>query len=95
MAAFRKSAEDRSNMSSVYKPIAGYVGNVDKEIKDNVKTWSRGVDLQDRIRTYPPSKRPALKAAATANSKKATAEAGQLAGAIFKGARYDEKGKRK
>lgn len=93
--ADRKSAEDRSNMNRIYKPVAGYVGNVVKEIKDNVKTWQKGVDLQDKLRTYPPSKRPALKAKAIANSKQATAEGGQLAGAIFKGARYDSKGKRR
>lgn len=94
MAAFRKSAEDRSNMNSVYKPVAGYVGNVAKEVKDNVKTWKQGLDIADRIRTYPASKRPALKAAAEANAKKAVAERGQLAGSLI-GRRYDEKGKRK
>ena len=95
MAGTRNSAEDRSNMNKIYKPIAGYIGNVVKEVKDNARTWSTGVDLADKIRNYPPSKRPALQAQATANSKKATAEAGQLAGAILKGARYDSNGKRK
>jgi hypothetical protein len=86
--ADRKSADDRSNMNKIYKPIAGYVGNVVKEVKDNARTWSKGVDLQDKIRTYPPSKRPALKKQATANSKQAVAERGQLVGAILKGKRY-------
>ena len=94
MAGTRSSAEDRSNMNKIYKPIAGYVGNVVKEIKDNAKTWSKSVDLQDKIRTYPPSKRPALQAQAAANSKKSDAEQGQLIGALI-GRRYDEKGKRK
>ena len=31
--ADRKSADDRSNMNSIYKPIAGYVGNVVKEYR--------------------------------------------------------------
>jgi hypothetical protein len=95
MAGMRKAADDRSNMNKIYKPIAGYVGNVVKEVKDNAKAFSRAIDLQDKIRNYPPTKRPALKAAATANDKKITAERGQLIGAIVKGARYDEKGKRK
>jgi hypothetical protein len=95
MAGMRKAADDRSNMNKIYKPIAGYVGNVVKEVKDNAKAFSRAIDLQDKIRNYPPTKRPALKAAATANDKKVTAERGQLIGAIVKGARYDEKGKRK
>ena len=33
MAGTRKSAEDRSNMNKLYKPIAGYVGNVVKEYR--------------------------------------------------------------
>jgi hypothetical protein len=28
MAGTRKSADDRSNMNNIYKPIAGYVSNV-------------------------------------------------------------------
>jgi hypothetical protein len=95
MAGMRKAADDRSNMNKIYKPIAGYVGNVFKEVKDNAKAYSRAIDLQDKIRNYPPDKRAALKAAATANDKKVTAERGQLIGAIVKGARYDSKGKRR
>ena len=95
MANSRSSADDRSNMNKLYRPIANYASNVVKEIKDNVSTWSQGQELGYKIRTYPESKRPALKAQATANDKKATAERGQLAGAIFKGARYDNKGNRK
>jgi hypothetical protein len=34
MAGARKSAEDRSNINKLYKPIAGYVGNVVKESKE-------------------------------------------------------------
>jgi len=33
MANTRNSAEDRSNMNKIYKPIAGYVGNVVKEYR--------------------------------------------------------------
>ena len=95
MTGTRRTGDDRSNMNKIYKPIAGYIGNVVKEVKDNAKVFSRAIDLQDKIRNYPPTKRPALKASATANSKKVTAERGQLIGAIIKGARYDEKGKRK
>lgn len=95
MAGMRRAADDRSNMNSIYKPIADYVGNVVKEVKDNAKAFSRAIDLQDKIRNYPPEKRAALKAAATVNSKKVTAERGQLIGAIVKGARYDSKGKRR
>lgn len=31
--ADRKSADDRSNMNKIYKPIAGYVANVVKEYR--------------------------------------------------------------
>jgi len=95
MTGTRRTGDDRSNMNKIYKPIAGYVGNVVKEVKDNAKVFSRAIDLQDKIRNYPPAKRAALKAAATANDKKVTAERGQLIGAIVKGARYDSKGKRR
>ena len=91
----RKSADDRSNMNKIYRPIAGYVGNVIKEVKDNARAYSKAIDLQDKIRNYPPSKRPALKAEATVNSKKVTAERGQLLGAVLQGRRYDNKGKQR
>jgi len=34
MAGTRKSAEDRSNMNKIYRPIAGYINNVVKESKE-------------------------------------------------------------
>ena len=91
MTAIRKSAEDRSNMNSVYKPIAGYVSNVAKEAKQTVKAWSNALDAGTKARdARGAAAKAAAKAAATAASNKQTAQAGQLAGAILKGKRYND-----
>jgi len=94
MAKSRKSADDRSFMDKVYKPVAGYFSNVAKEGSEAARAWSRAVDASDKAKSYPPEKRPALKAAATAAGKKAEAERGQFLGSLI-GNRYDNKGKRK
>ena len=92
--ADRKSAEDRSNMNKIYKPIAGYFGNVVKEGKEAVKAYSQSLDATDKAKNFPPAQRPALKAAASAAGKKAEAERGQFLGSLI-GKRYDSKGNRK
>ena len=94
MAKSRKSADDRSFMDKVYKPVAGYFSNVAKEGSEAARAWSRAVDAKDRAQNYPPAQRPALKQAASAASKKAEAERGQFLGSLI-GNRYDSKGKRK
>jgi hypothetical protein len=94
MASTRKSASDRSFMDKIYRPVAGYVGNVVKEGSEAAKAWSRSVDANDKAKNYPPAKRPALNAAASAAGKKAEAERGQFLGSLV-GKRYDSKGKRR
>ena len=94
MASTRKSANDRSFMDKIYRPVAGYVGNVVKEGSEAAKAWSRSVDATDKAKSYPPAQRPALKKAASAASKKAEAERGQFLGSLI-GNRYDSKGKRR
>lgn len=91
--ADRNSAVDRSNMNKIYKPIAGYFGNVVKEGKEAVKAYSQSLDATDKAKNFPPAQRPALKAAASAAGKKAEAERGQFLGSLI-GKRYDNKGKR-
>jgi hypothetical protein len=94
MAKSRKSADDRSFMDKVYKPVAGYFSNVAKEGAEAARAWSQSVDAKDRAQNYPPSQRPALKKAASAAGKKAEAERGQFLGSLI-GNRYDNKGKRR
>ena len=92
----RKSAEDRANMNAIYKPVAGYFGNVVKEGRQAVKAWSNAVDASDKAKfgTRPGAPKTAAKAAASAASKKAEAERGQFFGSLI-GKRYDDKGKRR
>jgi len=44
MAGTRRAADDRSNMNKIYKPIAGYVGNVIKEYSQ----WNNQVNAPAR-----------------------------------------------
>lgn len=94
MATTRKSADDRSFMGKIYKPVAGYVSNVVKEGSQAAKAFSQSLDAIDKAKNYPPSQRPALKKAASAAGKKAEAERGQFLGSLV-GKRYDSKGKRR
>ena len=94
MANTRKSANDRSFMDKIYRPVAGYVGNVVKEGSQAVKAYGQALDAIDKAKNFPPAKRPALNAAASAAGKKAEAERGQFLGSLV-GKRYDSKGKRR
>ena len=94
MANTRKSADDRSFMDKIYKPVAGYVSNVVKEGSQAAKAYGQSLDAIDKARNFPPSKRPALNKAASAAGKKAEAERGQFFGSLI-GKRYDSKGKRR
>jgi hypothetical protein len=95
MAGMRRTGDDRSNMNKIYKPIAGYVGNVIKEGGQAVKAWSNAVDASDKARfgTRPGAPKQAAKRAASAASKKQEAEQGQFLGALLQGRRYDKAGK--
>jgi len=90
MAEFRKSAEDRSNMNAIYKPIAGYVSNVGKEAKQTVKAWSNALDASTKAKDARGAAKPPAQAAAAKASSNQTSQFGQLAGAILKGKRYKD-----
>jgi hypothetical protein len=85
--ADRKSAEDRSNMNKIYKPIAGYVGNVAKETKELGSAWKKA--LNESANYNPDGDAKAAKA-----NKQYDAAKGQFLGSLV-GKRYDSKGKRK
>ena len=87
MSGMRKSAEDRSFMNKVYKPVAGYVSNAKKEVGQAVKAWNRA---SNAAADYTPG----ANARANKANAKQKAEFGQAVGAIVKGAKYDSKGKR-
>ena len=89
MANMRKSADDRSNMNKVYKPIAGYVGNVAKELGDFGSAWKKAFNASADIT-------PGANARARAANKNQDAQMGQALGAILQGRRYNNKtGKQK
>jgi hypothetical protein len=87
MAGTRRAADDRSNMNKIYKPVAGYVGNIVKEVKDFGSAYKKATDASGDIR-------PGADARAAQANKNYDAAKGQLAGALV-GRRYDSKGKRK
>jgi hypothetical protein len=86
--ADRKSADDRSNINKIYKPIAGYFSNAKKEVGEFGSAWKKAMDASGDIM-------PGANARARAANKNQDAQMGQALGAILKGARYDKKGNRK
>lgn len=81
--------------------IPGYVNNVLKEVRQVGNSWIKTIDAQDRARNYPYDSmtkdgkgREYWGKVASQRSKQTDAEAGQLAGAIFKGTRYNSQGKK-
>jgi len=85
--ADRKSAEDRSNMNAIYKPVSGYFGNIIKEVKDFGSAYKKYSDARGDIR-------PGADARAVQAGKNYDAAKGQLGGALI-GKRYDSKGRSK
>jgi hypothetical protein len=85
MAGMRRSGDDRSNMNKIYKPIAGYVGNVVKEVGEAGSAWKKAFDASADIR-------PGANARARAANKNQDAQMGQALGAILQGRRYDKSG---
>ena len=86
--ADRKSADDRSNIQKIYKPIAGYFSNAKKEISEYGKAYRKADTASLDVR-------PGANARARAANKNEKAQMGQALGAVLKGARYDNKGNRK
>jgi hypothetical protein len=85
MAGTRRAADDRSNMNSIYKPIAGYVGNVAKEVGEFGSAWKKAFNASADVR-------PGANARARSANKNQDAQMGQALGAILQGRRYDKSG---
>jgi hypothetical protein len=83
----RTSAEDRANMNAIYKPVAGYFGNLVKETKEFGSAWKKANNASADIR-------PGANARARNANKQYDNAKGQLLGALVN-KRYDDKGKRK
>lgn len=80
--------------------VKGYANNILKELRQTANSYSTLIDDQDRAKTYPSDSmankgmgREYYGAKATEDSKKYTAERGQLLGAVLQGRRYDASGK--
>jgi hypothetical protein len=86
MAGMRRSGDDRSNMNKIYKPIAGYVGNVAKEVGEFGGAWKKAFNASADVR-------PGANARARAANKNQDAQMGQALGAILQGRRYTDSGK--
>jgi hypothetical protein len=87
MAGTRRAADDHSNMNKIYKPVAGYLGNIVKETKEFGSAWKKANNASADIR-------PGANARARNANKQYDAAKGQLIGALVN-KRYDDKGKRK
>ena len=88
MAGTRRAADDRSNMNKIYKPIAGYVGNVVKEVGEFGSAWKKAYNASA-------DNTPGANARARAANKNQTAQMGQALGAVLQGRRYNKAGKQK
>ena len=92
--ADRNSAEDRSKMNVLYKPI-GYFTNAVKESGQYVKAVVKDISDADKAKNTPRMTPKGVVMGVKAKDNNAKAEFGQAVGAIVKGARYDKNGKQK
>lgn len=98
MATPRRSFYQTSNynpVQSAASTVGKYFGNIKKEIGQLRKTGQKLDVKKYEAMTFPPEKRPALKAEANRLRAKLDKDRGQLAGAIFLGKKYDKKGRAK
>lgn len=86
--ADRKSADDRSNIQKIYKPIASYFSNVKKEVGEYGSAYKKADKASLDVTA-------GANARARAANKNERAQRGQAFGAILKNARYDNKGNRR
>ena len=91
--ADRNSAEDRSKMNVLYRPI-GYFTNAVKESGQYAKAVVKDVLDADKAKNTPRMTPKGVVMGVKPKDNNAKAEFGQAVGAIVKGARYDSKGKR-
>ena len=92
--ADRKSAEDRSKMNSLYKPV-GYFTNAVKESGQYAKAVVKDFLDADAAKNTPVITPKGVVMGVKAKDNKAKAEFGQAAGAVLQGRRYDKNGKQK
>jgi hypothetical protein len=92
--ANRSSAEDRSNINKIYKPITGYFGNVAKETGQYVKAVVKDKLDSDKANNTPRMTPKGVVMGVKAKDNNAKAEFGQAVGSLL-GKRYDSKGNRK
>ena len=97
----RTSPDDKSRQNSAFRSAGSYFGNIKKEFNDWQKAQNVTGEMSLRGSTYPPSDvaekglgREYYQKQANIARAKEDAEFGQFAGAIFKGRRYDSKGKK-
>jgi hypothetical protein len=92
--ADRKSADDRSNINKIYKPIAGYFGNVAKETGQAVKAVAKDFFDADAAKNKPRQTSKGVVMGVKPKDNNAKAEIGQAVGSLL-GKRYDKNGKQK
>jgi len=85
MARRNRRLEAAERAKSQSGPL-GYVKNVVKEVKDNVKAYQRTGEMSNRVG-------PGTDEAANRLRRKEDKEFGQLMGAVLQGRRYDANGK--
>ena len=91
--ADRKSAEYRSKMNGLYRPI-GYFTNAVKESGQYAKAVVKDIIDADKAKNTPVITPKGVVMGVKAKDNNAKAEFGQAVGAILQGKRYDSKGKR-
>jgi hypothetical protein len=89
--ADRNSAEDRSKMNVLYRPI-GYFTNAVKESGQYAKAVVKDVLDKDKAKNTPVMTPKGIVMGVKPKDNNAKAEFGQAVGAIVKGKRYDSKG---
>jgi len=92
--ADRKSAEDRSKINPLYKPV-GYFTNAVKETGQYAKALVKDVLDADKAKNTPRTTNKGVVMGVKPKDNNAKAEFGQAAGAILQGRRYDSKGMKK
>ena len=90
----RTSAEDRSNINKVYKPIASYFGNVAKESSQAAKAVVKDFLDADAAKNKPRFTDKGVSMGVKPKDNNAKAEFGQAVGSLL-GKRYDSKGNRR
>ena len=92
--ADRNSAEDRSKMNVLYRPV-GYFTNAIKETGQYAKAAVKDILDADAAKNTPRQTSKGVVMGGKSKDNKAKAEFGQAMGAILQGRRYDKNGKQK